>query len=171
MAISSEYGGSDRTIAPGGTTSTTATGFDPYEDYLNWSADPDDPFAIPDLDPGETDDYASLIYGYINMAQWQDYLNRFQPYEQELAEMVTDFDVSGALSDAGDNVSQAYDQAEQSMNISLSQYGLTGGLNNQQTKAMGLSRAANTAAAKNEERETIKDLQMGIAAGGLSSAR
>ncbi|HBC3499807.1 TPA: hypothetical protein KDY90_002587 [Vibrio parahaemolyticus] len=108
----------------------------------------------------------------LSRQQWEDYIKRFQPVEDELIKLAT----SGELLDnqlernediAAKNLTQANQQAASAM----AKYGLSDRRTNQQKNNLEMNNALSLASMNNNSREAIADLQRGIMTGASSGSK
>lgn len=131
--------------------------------------DNDNPYAgiTEGLDPN-SNDYASQIRARIARQQWQDYLQRFAPIEQELINSIGNKELlRKAIARGDENVERSFDSARGQFQRRLSRQGV--GLSTDQAAAsersMGLSEAAAKVASRNRTRMNVRDREMQILGG------
>jgi len=115
------------------------------------------------------DDYASKMRAWIARQEWQDYLARFAPVEEELLGMVGNKELlNSELEQADKNMQSSFRTAEQMQNIERQRYGLA--LNDRNAirnkAALELEKTAATAQALNDVRAAAKDRDLAILGGG-----
>ncbi|MGE6778250.1 hypothetical protein ACQKFL_11485 [Vreelandella titanicae] len=113
---------------------------------------------------------ASELLGQLNRAQWNDWLNRFSPYVDELADVAQDNNAPGlAATNASNAVGLAYDSSQLGLDQQRQSYGVT---QTPQQKAAeerrtNIERSASMVSAGNEARISAQDRQDAILAGGM----
>lgn len=108
----------------------------------------------------------------VHRAEWQDYLNRFVPIENELfARFNDDAGRAASVEKAGLTMAQAFDRSRQQeigdlrgMNVNLSPR-----TQMMRDRTFETEKALATVGAKNAMRTGLEDQRMAILAGGLSS--
>lgn len=121
---------------------------------------------LPRVDPNDPD-FASKMRANLARAEWDDYIARFQPIEDELiAELGKPADVDGARA----NVTASFDNARAGMQRQQEKYGIN---MDAQAKAatsrgLGLQQSLATAGAANQARRAKRARDLGIMGGGLS---
>lgn len=125
------------------------------------------------VDPNQAmrgDQGASQLLGQLNRAQWSDWLNRFSPYVDELANVAQDNSAPGmAATNASNAVGLAYDSSQQGLELQRQGYGIS---QTPQQKAAeerrtNIERSASMVSAGNEARISAQDRQQSILAGGM----
>lgn len=115
------------------------------------------------------DSYANTMAA-ITRNQYQDYLLRFQPVEDQLIGLAK----GNALYDAqikrnSETASQNYQQAEQQAANASARYGLGDRRTEQQKTNLANTNKLSLASMNNESREAIGDLQRSLMTGGAAS--
>ena len=110
----------------------------------------------------------------VQRAEWEDYLNRFSPFEDILIEKYRD--VEGreqAVEKAGLTAGTAMDSSKLQADMDMSRYGLSLSESDKlkRDKKYQLDKSAAVAGAKNTMRDDKESQRMAIMAGGLSSSK
>lgn len=115
-------------------------------------------------------DSASEVAADITRKQWQDWQQRFQPYDKRLADLAMGKeDNQQAEARAGSAVDSAFKTAQGTYSRNRARYGLsdTAGMSDR----MALSNTAAKVGAVNQTRLATQDRDMAMMTGGLSQAR
>ncbi len=131
---------------------------------VEYQYDPANPYYIPDYGGDES---ASKTRAAIARSEWENYKQRFQPYEEELTEFAQDYDIGQDVREAKENVQRAYGLGQETMERRMARYGQTGGLSDQQERTLGMAEAAASANAANKARGTLQDMQTALLSKGL----
>lgn len=105
----------------------------------------------------------------IYRAEWQDYLDRFAPYEDKLIDYAMNpGEVTEAVDRAGENVDQGFMNAQGNLNRDRSRYGLS--LNGREAaneeRNTAIDKTAAKLAARNSTRLHVQDQQERVMSGG-----
>lgn len=125
------------------------------------------------VDPNQAmrgDQGASQLLGQLNRAQWNDWLNRFSPYVDELANVAQDSSAPGtAAANASSAVGLAYDNSQQGLDQQRQGYGVNQTTQQQaaEQRRTNVERSASMVSAGNEARISAQDRQDAILAGGM----
>jgi hypothetical protein len=113
---------------------------------------------------------ASLTSAAINRAKWEDYKNRFQPYEQQLFNYTGESGqeiLKGDIQAARHGINNAFNGAEQAQEVALSRFGIAP--NESQQNSNALKKAAALAASTNQARENHYQRELEVLSGGIGS--
>lgn len=133
---------------------------------------------LPYVNPGDKQ-YASKTQANIARAQWEDYKTRFQPYEDQLAGMLsTDSSTNDMIARAEKSLDTTFATAKTNLGMKQSKYRMTPDATESASMArgMGLDKAATQVGNRNAIRTAAydRDLEImtgaGSAAGGLKVA-
>ena len=119
------------------------------------------------------DQSASANMANLSRAQWNDYKSRFAPIENTLFARLNDpAYMSNAVTQAGINMGSAYDSSAQQTARDFSRYGInpSGMVAQEQQRQNAVDKASAVAGARNDMRTAMRDQQMGLMTGGLSTA-
>ena len=108
----------------------------------------------------------------VHRAEWNDYLNRYVPIENELFAKFNDKKaISESVDKAGLTMASAFDKSRQQTDADLSSYGvnLSDRQREMRDRRFEIDKSAAVAGAMNDMRIAKEDQRMAILAGGLSS--
>ena len=128
-----------------------------------------DPTQLPYVSSNDKN-FASKTLANIYRAEWEDYKNRFMPYEQMLKGTIDNKQEAARLETmVRGNVNQSFGLADAQFTERFGQYGTGPSAIQQQVqnKTSALSKAAATADAVNNLRDHLKDRDSAVLAGGL----
>lgn len=114
---------------------------------------------------GSAEDTLAAIY----RAEWQDYLDRFAPYEDKLIDFASNpEEVTKAVDKAGQNVDQGFMTAKGNLDRDRSRYGLnlTGREAASEDRSNAMDKTAAKLAARNSTRLHVQDQQERVMSGG-----
>jgi hypothetical protein len=121
------------------------------------------PYVGPNQNTGD-DKYASKMRANLARAQWADYKQRFQPYEDQMTAMAEE----GPGDMVGTATSQAGEQFDAGLGVAARQrerYGLSGAPGEQTQRQNSLARGLATVGARNNARDEWENQRMGILTG------
>lgn len=118
------------------------------------------------------DEYASKTYAQIIRSQYQDYLNRFSPYEDRMMDLAQSRELlNDQLSRITANINSSFSNPQFSAGaLTTQRYGIQRSADERAftTKQRGMDKALATARAKNNTRLANADMQQNMVTGGSS---
>ncbi|HGY9574911.1 TPA: hypothetical protein ACOJPC_003119 [Vibrio fluvialis] len=120
---------------------------------------------------GGSDSYANTMAA-LTRAQYSDYVERFQPIENDLIGLATSDELyKKQIARNQENAALNYAQADAAQAAASSKYGLGDQRTEQQKTNLGLTRALGLSSMNNESRQAIGDLQRDIITGQASGSK
>lgn len=120
---------------------------------------------------GGSDSYNNTMAA-LTRAQYADYLERFQPIENDLIGLATSDELYEKQVERNQqNAALNFAQADAAQASSMEKYGLGDQRTEQQKKNLGLTRALGLASMNNESRAAIGDLQRSIVTGQAAASK
>ncbi len=105
----------------------------------------------------------------ISRQQWEDYIKRFQPVEDELIKLATSGELLDNQLERNENIAaKNLTQANQQAVAATAKYGLSDRRTSQQKNNLEMNNALSLASMNNNSREAVADLQRGIMTGAAS---
>ncbi|MFV8383432.1 hypothetical protein ACNO5E_04920 [Vibrio parahaemolyticus] len=108
----------------------------------------------------------------ITRQQWEDYITRFQPVEDELIELATSGELLDNQLERNENIAaKNLTQANQQAVAATAKYGLSDRRTSQQKNNLEMNNALSLASMNNNSREAVAELQRGIMTGASSGSK
>ncbi|CAI2302047.1 hypothetical protein ACEV8G_13680 [Vibrio parahaemolyticus] len=112
------------------------------------------------------------IYANLTRKQYEDYLNRFQNYENQLIDFaMSDKLLNNQLERNAENATKNLEQANINAANATKKYGLGDLRTNQQKRNLEMNNALALASTNNNTRQAIGDLQVGLMTGVSSGSK